>query len=256
MSYPVMSTSVPWSLVKSGFKKTPHFNSVTQKSGAGRRSSFSLQPYATWDFELDLNYVLGGEAIANSVLQSFLGCFMACSGGCGFFLFTDPNDNTVGLEGIDTFLTESGDSFTLESGSGALVLEDSGLRPDGSGILLNVTPGAANPMQPLGDGESTKFQLARLIDQGVDILQNVTISQVTVNGVGTSAYTVSETGVITFAVAPPAGATLAWAGTFRYLCQFTDDSLKDLARVSKNGKGFLWSCSAVAFESLFVDSNL
>jgi uncharacterized protein (TIGR02217 family) len=213
-----MSTSVPWSLVKSGFKKTPHFNTVTQKTAAGRgRSSFSLQPYATWDFELDLNYVLGGEAVAGSVLQSFLGCYLACCGGGSFFLFTDPNDNTVT-----------------------------------QGTALNVTPSAATPMGQSGDGTSTQFQLARLIGAGVDILQNVTLTQVRINGAATTAYSVNSTGVLTFTAAPPTGATITWSGTFRYLCQFSDDTLKDLARVTKNSSGFLWSCSSIAFEGIFV----
>ena len=64
MSYPVMNPAVPWSLVKNGFHKTPHFNSLVQTTAAGRgRSSLSLQPYATWDFDLDINLVLCGESV-------------------------------------------------------------------------------------------------------------------------------------------------------------------------------------------------
>jgi hypothetical protein len=223
MSYPVMSTSVPWSLVKSGFKKTPHFNTVVQKTAAGRgTSTFSLQPYATWDFEVDLSYVAGGEAVAGSVLQSFLSCYLQTSGGAGFFLFTDPNDSAVSLS---------------------------------QGIALNVTPGAASPMGQAGDGTSTQFQLARLIGLGVDILQNVSVTTLQVNGVtkalGTD-YSISATGVLTFTVATAAAATIAWAGTFQYLCKFVEDTLKDLARVSKNSGGFLWECSAIQFEGEFV----
>jgi hypothetical protein len=220
MSYPVMSTSVPWSLVKGGFKKTPHFESIPQKAAAGRGlSTLALMPYPTWDFDLDLNMVLGGEAIAGSVLQSFLGCYMACCGGGAFFLFTDPNDNAVAA---------------------------------GIGVMLNVTPGAATPMGQLGDGVSTQFQLARTVGQGLDILQNTAITQVKVNGTPTSAYSVSATGVITFTTAPAASATITWSGSFQYLCKFKDDTLKDLARVNKNTSGFLWSCSSIQFESIFI----
>ncbi len=252
MPYPVMSTSVPWSLVKGGFKKTPHFNSVPQKTAAGRGySTLALQPYATWDFDLDLNVVLGGESIAGSVLQSFLGCYLAACGGGGFFLFTDPNDNALlGTLTPDELLLEDGASmFLLEGGTDLLLMETSG----GSfGIMLNVTPGAATPMGVLGDGVSTQFQLARPIGQGVDILQQVTLAQVLVNGVATSAYSVSSTGVVTFSTAPPLGATLTWGGTFQYLCRFTEDTLPDLARVNKNSGGWLWSCSSIKFESIFL----
>ena len=219
MSYPVMSTTVPWSLVKSGFHKAPDFSSLVQTPAAGRgRSSISLKPYATWNFELDLNMVQGGESVIGSVLQSFLGCFMLCCGSGNFFTFTDPNDNTV---------------------------------TNAAGLLLNVTPGAANPMSNAGDGVSTQFQLARNIGVGVDILQNVSGVTLYVAGAVTAA-SISSTGVVTFSTPPGNGAALTWAGNFTYLCQFTDDTLKDLARVSKNSSGFLWSCSSIDFESVFV----
>jgi hypothetical protein len=141
---------------------------------------------------------------------------MACCGAGSFFLFTDPNDNAI---------------------------ED-------NGVLLNVTPGAA-PMGQTGDGTSTQFQLARTIGQAVDILQNVTGAVFFVNGAAVSG-TLSPTGLIVLDAAPPIGAVLAWKGTFQYLCQFADDTLKDLARVTKNSGGFLWSCSSIAFESVFV----
>jgi hypothetical protein len=218
MSYPVMSTRVPWSIVKSGFKKTPHFNTLTQKTAAGRRSSIGLMPFPTWDFELDLAYVSGGEAIAGSVLQDFVGCYLACGAGASFFLFTDPADNTVGQD---------------------------------AGILLNVSPSAAFPMGQTGDGVSTQFQLARTIGQGADILQNLTGAEVYVNG-APAAGTLGATGVFTFNSAPASGAMLSWDGAFQYLCQFTDDTLKDLARVAKNPSGPLWSCSSIAFEGVFA----
>jgi uncharacterized protein (TIGR02217 family) len=218
MSYPVMSTSVPWSLVKSGFHKGPSFNSLVQPTAAGRgTSSLSLKPYATWLFNVDLNNVEGGESVQASVLQMFLGCFMACCGRGIFFLFTDPNDNTVTV-------TQS--------------------------CLLNVTPGAATPMGQVGDGVSTLFQLARKIDQGVDILQQV--SSVVVNVNGTPATCGILNGLVTFAAAPANGAVLTWSGSFQYLCQFTEDTMKDLARVSKNSGGFLWACNSIEFESQFV----
>src|ERR1700733_9077399 len=141
MSYPVMSTSIPWSLIKGGYKKTPNFNTVVQPTAASRGdAAFSLKPYATWLFEIDLAYVLGGESIAASLLQSFLGTFMACCGRANYFLFTDPNDNAV---------------------------------TTAQGVMLNVTAGAASPMGQAGDGSSTTFQLARTIGQAVDVIQNM-----------------------------------------------------------------------------------
>lgn len=220
-----MRTSVPWSLVKSGFHKSPTFEggSFIAKSPTGRKSGLSLKPYATWAFGVDLNSVEGGEAVQGSVLQSFVGCFMATCGSAGVFLFTDPNDKTV---------------------------DDTGLSTPQS-CLLNVTPGAANPMGQLGDGTSTQYQLARQIDQGVDILQQVSNVSVFVNGAPAS-VSIGTTGVVTFNSAPPANAALTWSGSFQYLCRFTDDTLKDLARVSMNPTGLLWSCGSIDFESEFL----
>lgn len=220
MSYPLMRTSIPWSLVKSGFHKSPSFEdaSLTHKAPTGHRTSLSLKPYATWNFEVDLNLVRGGEAVQGSILQMFLGCFLATCGGAGFFLFTDPNDNTVAV---------------------------------GQSCMLNTTAGAANPMAQTGDGVSSQFQLARPLDQGVDLIQQVSNVTLYVNGAAVTG-TVGSTGVVTFNNAPPANAILTWSGTFQYLCQFSDDTLKDLARVSKNSNGWLWSCGNIDFESVFV----
>jgi uncharacterized protein (TIGR02217 family) len=228
MSYPVMSTSVPWSLVKSGFHKTPSFEggSMVQEAASGRgNTGLSLKPYATWAFNLDINLVQGGEAVQASVLQQFIGCFMACCGRAGLFLFTDPNDCAV----------ESPDGNN-----------------DGDQSMMIACPnGALQAGYITGDGSTTQFQLARTVDQGVDILQTVSNVVVFVNGAPTT-VTVGSTGVVTFSSPPPANAVLTWQGAFRYLCRFSDDSLKDLARVNKNSTGFLWSCGSVAFESEFV----
>lgn len=213
-----MSTRVPWSLVKGGFHKTPHFESLTQKTAAVRgTSTLALMPYPSWDFSVDLDMVSGGESQVGTILQLFLECFMATCGGGNYFLFTDPNDNTVS-----------------------------------NGVMLNVTPAAASPMGQVGDGTSTVFMLARLIGQSPDVLQNVSGVAIKVGGVakalGTD-YTISSTGVVTFVTAPANNATITWTGSFQYLCKFTEDTLKDLARVSKNIDGFLWACSSIEFES-------
>lgn len=214
MSTPTLSTSIPWSLVKNGFKKTPAFNSLVQETAAGRgNSGAALKPYPTWDFEADLN------VIPWAMVENFLDCYMATRGRAGVFFFTDPIDNTVTLE---------------------------------TGIMLNVTPGAAAPMGQAGDGVSTKFQLARLINTRPDITQNVSIVGIDVAGSPTVAYTVSSTGVVTFTSAPAMGAALTWSGTFKHLCRFTDDTLKDLAASNKNIDGLLWSCGSIGFKSEFL----
>jgi hypothetical protein len=213
MSYPVLSTSVKFAL-KSGFKKRPMFNNSTQTPAAGRgRSTIAFMPYPTWAFEVEL------VPTNPTVLKAFLGVYIATCGGGGYFLFTDPVDSAV---------------------------------DDTTGVMLNVTTGAASPMAQTGDGTSTKFQLARTIGQGVDVLQNVAFTHAKVNGAIVSA-SVSSAGVLTFASAPAAGAVLSWAGTFQYLCQFKEDTIADLAAVNKNSAdGLLWTCASIAFESVLL----
>jgi hypothetical protein len=207
MSTPVFDTTIPLGLTGGGFKKTPRFNNLRQKTASGKMTVLSLMPYAGWDFEVDIPF------FGQSVFDAFLGVYMASCGG--EFLFTDPQDNTV-------------------SGT--------------SGTMLNVTPGAVAPMGQQGDGTSTKFQLARVIGQGIDVLQNVTVTALKVNGV-TVTGSVDSNGVVTFDAAPAGGATLSWTGSFQYRVQFSEDTIKDLAAVSKNNDGYLWSVSSVAFSS-------
>lgn len=224
MTYSLMNPGVPWSLVKGGFHKSPDFKTLLQETVTGRGDgAIALKPFATWKFEVDLNYVQGGESNQYSVLQWFLGCFMATYGRAGLFLFTDPSDNAV---------------------------DDTGLVTPQS-CMIAAPGGALQAGQMKGDGTTTQFQLARTIDQGVDILQQVSNVSVYVNG-NLTTVTVNSTGVVTFSAAPASGAVLTWGGAFQYLCRFTDDTLKDLARVSKNPTNFLWSCSSIDFESRFV----
>lgn len=222
-TYPLIPPNMPW-VRAPGFRKTPHFNTITMKPAAGRGVvTASVCPFATWDFVVSLSLAVGSETDSATILNAFLGMFLQCQGSTGFFLFTDPNDSAV---------------------------------PLANGCMLNVTPGAAAPMTPLGDGTSTQFQLARNIGGGFDIIQNVNgTPTLFINGEETSAYSVNATGVITFESAPAVNATLAWSGQFYYLCQFSDDTLKNLARMYQYGGSLidsLWDCGDIKFSSIFV----
>jgi hypothetical protein len=222
--YPAIS-ALPVSMAK-GLKKTPRFDTVVQKVSAGRgNASVSLKPYPTWDFELDLDHIVGSEAQASSAIAQFLGMLMVCRGSNGLFLFADPQDSTV--------------SYT-------------------NGGMLNVTPGGSppHPMRSTGDGVSTQYQLARTIG-GIawDILQIVNVTGVQVNGATKSVgsdYTLNVGGVVTFAVAPPSASTLTWSGTFMYLCRFDSDSVDSVREFTVNSGTDHWSVSSVKFSSEFI----
>jgi hypothetical protein len=221
MSYPLLSSSVKWSL-KDTFKKTPLFNSIVQAPSAGRGiATASLMPYPAWAFDVSLPWSVGSYATSSSILALFVGMYIQCNGRAGFFLFNDVTDNTVAT-----------------AGSG----------------MLNVTPGAASPMGLTGDGVSTQFQLARQIGGGGwDIIQNLNgTPTIKVNGTSTGAYTMSN-GVITFTSAPASGATLTWSGGFYFLCQFEEDTIADLALVAFNiGGSQINVATAIKFRSVFI----
>jgi uncharacterized protein (TIGR02217 family) len=211
--------ALPISMAK-GLHKTPHFNTMFQKTVVNVNASASLQPYATWDFEFDMDAIQGNEASVSSVLAQFFGLLMACQGRNGLFLFTDPQDNTVSL-----------------ANSG----------------MLNVTPAANAPMGIKGDGSSTQFQLARSISGlAWDIIQNVNGAIIVqVNGVSTSGYTISSTGVVTFTTPPALNATLTWSGNYYYACRFSADTVDAARTYTCNSGTDLWNVTSIRFSSEF-----
>jgi uncharacterized protein (TIGR02217 family) len=219
MSYPTLTLPIS---MASGLQKSPNFNTLMKPNAAARGNySVALKPYPTWDFTFDSPPVQGNEADASSVAATFLGTYMACQGHAGLFLFTDPQDSTVNTT---------------------------------TGVMLNVTSGAASPMGQKGDGSSTQFQLARLIGgTGVDLLQNINGSiDVYVNGVQTTAFSLSSTGVVTFTSAPASNATIEWSGSFYFLCRFAKDSLDAIRSFTSNNGTDLWKYRSIEFSSEFV----
>lgn len=89
---------------------------------------------------------------------------------------------------------------------------------------------ATNQQFGVGDGVTTKFQLAR--SYGTQVTEPVAAVSgpfglsVYVSGVLNTANTVSTTGGhVTFNTAPTTGAVLTWSGTYYWRCRFEDDEL-------------------------------
>ena len=224
MSIPIMA-NYPLAMSK-GLKKSPVFNSVVQRPVAGMNvASASLMPYPCWSFETDFDAITGNEALSSSVIASFMGLHISCNGRAFPFLFTDPQDNVV---------------TQINSG------------------MLNVTPGASQPMSQHGDGVSTQFQLARIIGSaGVpnDIIQRVNGSiSVYINGSLTTNYSVNSVGVVTFNTPPANNATLTWTGNFYFYVRFLADRLDCTRIYTQNSGTDIWDCAAIQFESEFSSS--
>lgn len=83
-------------------------------------------------------------------------------------------------------------------------------------------------LQPFGtgDGVTTQFQLVRSFGGFVEPVQSVNATGLVlrVNGVITAASSISSSGVVSFASAPAAAATVTWSGTFYWLCRLDADT--------------------------------
>lgn len=81
-----------------------------------------------------------------------------------------------------------------------------------------------------GNGSTRNFQLMRSITSSGFVLtepvMNVnSITNVKVNGVAVTGYTVSATGVLTLPVTPASGASITWTGSYYFRCRFTNDTV-------------------------------
>lgn len=77
-----------------------------------------------------------------------------------------------------------------------------------------------------GDGVTTTFALGRSIGAFYEPVSYVTAApSVTVNGAATTAFSLAAPNQLVFSSPPAVGATLAWSGTFAFLCRFLDDQL-------------------------------
>jgi hypothetical protein len=221
MSFPTIDSSILWTLSGGGIRKSPKFNNKRQIPATGRGVYIvSLKMAPTWEYSVDLAYMVGTESSITDPYPLLMGLVMATN-SAGFWYYNDPNDNTVTQE---------------------------------TSCMLDVTSGSSTPMAQVGNGSSTQFQLARLIgSQGVDVLQNVSGTSVYVNGVLKTAgtdYSISSTGVVTFTSAPANNATLTWAGSFVQLCMWSEDTMADLALVAFNASSELHSVTGLKFETV------
>lgn len=93
---------------------------------------------------------------------------------------------------------------------------------------------AQNQQFAIGDGATTAFQITRMLGPFVEPVQNLAgvvtgapdqPPVIFVNGAEqpSSSYTIGETGIVTFAAPPAAGAVLAWSGSFYWRVRFAQD---------------------------------
>lgn len=103
-----------------------------------------------------------------------------------------------------------------------------------------------------GDGTTTVFNLLRHLTSGgwAEWIQSPNFvsgasNTIFINGVATTAYTVSSTGQIVFATPPSAAAALTWTGQYFFKCRFETDK-SDFSEFMSN----LWESQSVKIRSV------
>jgi uncharacterized protein (TIGR02217 family) len=98
----------------------------------------------------------------------------------------------------------------------------------------------------IGDGSTKAFQLIKSFGGYTEpVIAVHAVTQVTINGSATAAYTVNnDTGILTFTTAPAASASLAWSGSFYYRCRFMADTY-DFEKFMQN----LWLMQKLDFQT-------
>lgn len=83
-------------------------------------------------------------------------------------------------------------------------------------------------MQPLGtgDGVTSTFQLVRSwMGFTEPVLAPLGTPVIVIDGIQTTGFSLSETGVVTFSDIPAANSRLFWSGNYGWRCRFDDDSV-------------------------------
>lgn len=84
-----------------------------------------------------------------------------------------------------------------------------------------------------GNGSTMAFQLTRTFGGFTEPVFLVAISQIRLNGIATTGYTVDSYGKVTFGAPPAGGVILDWSGTFYWPCRFDEDTV-DFSNIMLN----------------------
>lgn len=196
--------------------KAPRFQSRIQRAVSGRELRVLDQPNPVWSWTLKFEILRdahdvrgpGGFGAGYDELRTLMGFYLEQQGAFSPFLFDDPtDDSTAATQGI-----------------------------------INTVAGGFT-----GDGTTKTFQLARSMPGFTEpITAPNQVGAVTVNGILTSGWSVDPaTGILTFAVAPAAGASVAAQFTYYFRVRFADDSAE-----FENFMYQLWSLKQVKLQSV------
>lgn len=194
--------------------KRPVFSTIVLTSTAGQETRIPEYPVPRLQFTIPVNHL----RMSTNDFQKLWGLYVAGLGPWESLLYWDPTDN----------YTAAASPFGV---------------------------GAGNNLVATGDGTTTSFQLTRILGSSVSPLYD--INGVTVSGSGVQAppstavvvylngvnspsgWTVSATGLLTFASAPGSGVTVSVDFAYFWRVRFMDDGLdfeQFMASIYKLGK--------------------
>ena len=205
------------------FTRRPIFSTVIQTAVSGRTTRLPQRNAPVWQWEVDFTLLRSSNAYAE--MQQMTGFYLSQLGAGSAFSYQDSEDNSVTSQyfGIGDGSTTS---FQLVRSLG--------------GFVENVYLPTGTPLIYINGAQALQLEggLGNLqLENGGGILDLE-------NGV---AYTISASGVVTFATAPAIGAILTWTGGFNWLCYFDDDQF-DLTRFALQR----WSAKTLKFSSVLL----
>lgn len=172
-------------------KKSPSFRTAVQQAVGGREVRVAYQPYPIWTWKLAFEFLR--ETTGLTEFQILAGFYTARQGRFDSFLFEDPTDYLIADTDSttrQTFGTGDGSTLTFQLGRK--------LAP------LATYPGLFEPIYNLNATPKIYKN---------DVLQTTPAN-----------YSVSATGLVTFAVAPAAAAVLKWSGSYYWRVRFGEDA--------------------------------
>src|SRR5574344_419347 len=165
--------------------KTPHLNTLQNRSITGLPKYFSLYTYPYYDLKLSFSH-LEDDGSVDCDIQTLMSFYNNMGGAGSDFLFADPlfEDNTV----------------TNETFGGG----------DGVHTSFRLTHTYGTFAEPVFGIISAPTIYSTI---------NGTTTTLTVN----TDYTWTTKALITFTAAPTSGAVLSWSGSWYYRCHFKND---------------------------------
>ena len=165
--------------------KTPHWNTIQNKTITGQKRFLQLYTYPYYTFKLQFSY-LSDEDNDSDDIHSLMSFYNKVGGAGQDFLFADPlfEDNTATAQ---AFAVGDGTSTEYQ-----LIRHYGDFAEPVYGILA-----APTITKTVGNTTTT-------LTAGTD-------------------FTWSTKGLITFKAAPASGAIFKWSGTWYYRCHFTAD---------------------------------